>query len=370
MLPHIPPSLSLILSPPTPSHSPSINDDAHHGPTRPPLPPLPHLHLTRSQSTRRDRNTHARYPPDRNFIQSLHPMQYQQGQASGSGSSGGSGPSQQGQGQSHGQGEKSGPRPLRAPAPGPLNIGYSNHQAQGLSQLSQYQFQSQNQNQNQNQNNSSNNQYGQNVGYPPPNYPPRRPSGGNGTDISPFQNTTTSLPSGSASSSPINQFSFQNQHQQQQPPYINIDRAEPMGARPLPMAPIPSEPRMGHYSNYQTYPQPPQQQQHQGYDQWHPGQNHQQGQNDQISQSRRSTISNPSDHNMSRPSTSEAVKVKDMVKIEPPTLDEDDDEEKLDHRKRKRNRTIRSCVPCHNHKRKVCFFIGLNRSGELILVRS
>lgn len=27
--------------------------------------------------------------------------------------------------------------------------------------------------------------------------------------------------------------------------------------------------------------------------------------------------------------------------------------EKVDHRKRKRNRTIRSCVPCHNHKRKV-----------------
>ncbi|KIR74287.1 hypothetical protein I310_01889 [Cryptococcus deuterogattii CA1014] len=26
--------------------------------------------------------------------------------------------------------------------------------------------------------------------------------------------------------------------------------------------------------------------------------------------------------------------------------------EKVDHRKRKRNRTIRSCVPCHNHKRK------------------
>lgn len=26
---------------------------------------------------------------------------------------------------------------------------------------------------------------------------------------------------------------------------------------------------------------------------------------------------------------------------------------KMDHRKRKRNRTIRSCVPCHNHKRKV-----------------
>lgn len=30
-------------------------------------------------------------------------------------------------------------------------------------------------------------------------------------------------------------------------------------------------------------------------------------------------------------------------------------EDKVDHRKRKRNRTIRSCVPCHNHKRKVSF---------------
>jgi hypothetical protein len=29
------------------------------------------------------------------------------------------------------------------------------------------------------------------------------------------------------------------------------------------------------------------------------------------------------------------------------------EDEKMDHRKRKRNRTIRSCVPCHNHKRKV-----------------
>jgi hypothetical protein len=33
--------------------------------------------------------------------------------------------------------------------------------------------------------------------------------------------------------------------------------------------------------------------------------------------------------------------------------DEFEGEEKIDHRKRKRNRTIRSCVPCHNHKRKV-----------------
>jgi hypothetical protein len=55
---------------------------------------------------------------------------------------------------------------------------------------------------------------------------------------------------------------------------------------------------------------------------------------------------------MSRPSTSDAMKVKDMVKIEP-AMEEEEDEEKLDHRKRKRNRTIRSCVPCHNHKRKV-----------------
>ncbi|RSH86499.1 uncharacterized protein EHS24_004756 [Apiotrichum porosum] len=30
----------------------------------------------------------------------------------------------------------------------------------------------------------------------------------------------------------------------------------------------------------------------------------------------------------------------------------DNDDDKVDHRKRKRNRTIRSCVPCHNHKRK------------------
>ncbi|ORX35799.1 fungal-specific transcription factor domain-domain-containing protein [Kockovaella imperatae] len=32
--------------------------------------------------------------------------------------------------------------------------------------------------------------------------------------------------------------------------------------------------------------------------------------------------------------------------------DAPEEEEKMDHRKRKRNRTIRSCVPCHNHKRK------------------
>lgn len=33
-------------------------------------------------------------------------------------------------------------------------------------------------------------------------------------------------------------------------------------------------------------------------------------------------------------------------------------DENIDHRKRKRNRTIRSCVPCHNHKRKVGIFLA------------
>ena len=45
-----------------------------------------------------------------------------------------------------------------------------------------------------------------------------------------------------------------------------------------------------------------------------------------------------------------------MPKVEP--ADEDDDD-KMDHRKRKRNRTIRSCVPCHNHKRKVNHLLPL-----------
>ena len=40
------------------------------------------------------------------------------------------------------------------------------------------------------------------------------------------------------------------------------------------------------------------------------------------------------------------------------------EEEKMDHRKRKRNRTIRSCVPCHNHKRKVSWKPVKHRVGE------
>lgn len=42
-----------------------------------------------------------------------------------------------------------------------------------------------------------------------------------------------------------------------------------------------------------------------------------------------------------------------MTPLKTEVDDDDADEEKMDHRKRKRNRTIRSCVPCHNHKRKV-----------------
>jgi len=331
------PSLSLIISPPSPSN-------AHDRPLRP-------LESDIRSQIPTSRDTHASKVERPTVKQTLRIMQYNQGQAGGSGSNG--------QGQGQGQ-EKNGPRPLRAPAPGPLNIGYSTHQ-QNMSQMPQYQFQNQNQNQaqNQNQSQSNQNQYGGNVGYPtsyPAPGPGRRPSGGN--EISPFQTTGTSLPSGSANSSPITQFNYQHQ----QPPYMSIDRTEPMGARPLSM--IPSEPRMGHYSNYPTYPQS--QQLHQGYDQWQPGQNQgpQQG-NEQISQSRRSTLSNASEHNVSRPTTSDAVKVKDMVKIEP-AMDEEEDEEKLDHRKRKRNRTIRSCVPCHNHKRKVGHYTRL-RMGLIVV---
>lgn len=62
--------------------------------------------------------------------------------------------------------------------------------------------------------------------------------------------------------------------------------------------------------------------------------------------------------NGSRPGTAEGsngllspvqVKSERDIAVEPPEAEE----EKVDHRKRKRNRTIRSCVPCHNHKRKV-----------------
>ncbi|KAK8864494.1 hypothetical protein IAR55_001744 [Kwoniella newhampshirensis] len=46
-------------------------------------------------------------------------------------------------------------------------------------------------------------------------------------------------------------------------------------------------------------------------------------------------------------------KVKNEVDDDLMEIDnEGDGDEKMDHRKRKRNRTIRSCVPCHNHKRK------------------
>ncbi|WVQ99584.1 hypothetical protein IAU59_006720 [Kwoniella sp. CBS 9459] len=54
-----------------------------------------------------------------------------------------------------------------------------------------------------------------------------------------------------------------------------------------------------------------------------------------------------------KPLLKKAVKVEtsdEMMNIEHGM--DDDTDEKIDHRKRKRNRTIRSCVPCHNHKRK------------------
>lgn len=115
---------------------------------------------------------------------------------------------------------------------------------------------------------------------------------------------------------------------------------------------MPAEPRMGHYSNYQQYPPT--------FEQWQQPQGmpaQTQAEPNRNPSSRRSTISNPSDHERSsRPSTSDnkTKAGKDLVKIEPSPQEEDEDEadEKIDHRKRKRNRTIRSCVPCHNHKRK------------------
>ncbi|KAK4683649.1 hypothetical protein P7C73_g6585, partial [Tremellales sp. Uapishka_1] len=72
------------------------------------------------------------------------------------------------------------------------------------------------------------------------------------------------------------------------------------------------------------------------------------------SSSRRSTIgSKTTDEEETTGSDTEmrkqVVKERDMVKEE---LVEMEPGEKVDHRKRKRNRTIRSCVPCHNHKRK------------------
>jgi hypothetical protein len=141
---------------------------------------------------------------------------------------------------------------------------------------------------------------------------------------------------------------------QPHPPYINIDSGDPQQMSMAHMAP--AEPRMGHYSNYQSYQPYDQQQWQQAMPQM----------NEPGPSSRRSTISNSDHERTSRPSTSEnKSKAKDFVKIEPVPQedDEEDPEEKLDHRKRKRNRTIRSCVPCHNHKRKVCLsFLILNKT--------
>ena len=197
----------------------------------------------------------------------------------------------------------------------------------------------------------------------------RRPSesGGSRPDMrqTSYQSSApqnNSVGSGSASSSPVNRFSFGGL------PYMPMEGGGggggETGSNPNTSSMIPSEPRMGHYSNYQ-HPYPPPST---AYDpgQWQPpppppfdpnqSQQQQQHQGGQPS-SRRSTISNPSDHERpSRPSTSDAKNtMTPIVKVEPIPQEDDEDEkeEKMDHRKRKRNRTIRSCVPCHNHKRKV-----------------
>ncbi|BEJ13037.1 hypothetical protein CspHIS471_0302110 [Cutaneotrichosporon sp. HIS471] len=61
--------------------------------------------------------------------------------------------------------------------------------------------------------------------------------------------------------------------------------------------------------------------------------------------------------NGSRPNTSDGqllspIQVKSERDEVAPPVPAEEPEPKVDHRKRKRNRTIRSCVPCHNHKRK------------------
>jgi hypothetical protein len=63
------------------------------------------------------------------------------------------------------------------------------------------------------------------------------------------------------------------------------------------------------------------------------------------------------DANGSRPNTSEGqAQLLSPVQVkserEEAAAPAEEPEQKVDHRKRKRNRTIRSCVPCHNHKRK------------------
>ena len=262
---------------------------------------------------------------------------------------------QQQQQQHHGQ----------LPAPGALNVDYQPHNPSQVPSQYQYPFAGMS---------------GQNFTQPGFQMTIRRPSESGGPRPEMQQPSYHPAPpppnnnvgSGSASSSPVNRFSFAG------PPYLHMDNSggggEPsQNTNPNTSTMIPSEPKMGHYSNYQhPYPPPTT-----AYDpgQWQPppqlpfGPSQAQGGSGQGPSSRRSTISNPSDHERpSRPSTGDAkTQMTPMVKIEPiPQEDEEDEgEEKMDHRKRKRNRTIRSCVPCHNHKRKVsqeprCYSVNNN----------
>lgn len=64
-------------------------------------------------------------------------------------------------------------------------------------------------------------------------------------------------------------------------------------------------------------------------------------------------MSTPTAHNNQQPDFAEwTFKQEPSNSISGPSSAELIKEEPDDHRKRKRNRTIRSCVPCHNHKRK------------------
>ena len=151
-------------------------------------------------------------------------------------------------------------------------------------------------------------------------------------------------------------------------PFINVSSPAPPRRReslpsegrvPPPArtdAPVETEPRMG---QYMSYPQQPSQQTYE----WSslPAAT---SDNRGPLGSRRSTVSDHEGNAGTGPSGTEAPSEAGsrpnsprkapvfVPKVE--RLDEDDGEdEKIDHRKRKRNRTIRSCVPCHNHKRKV-----------------
>ena len=163
---------------------------------------------------------------------------------------------------------------------------------------------------------------------------------------------------------------------QQSGPFINVSSPAPPRRReslpgegrippPRTDVPVETEPRMG---QYMSYPQQPSQQTYEWPPLPPPA-----ADNRGPPGSRRSTVSDheanagtgPSGADVhseagSRPNSPPKSTSFQVPKIE--RVDEDDgEEEKIDHRKRKRNRTIRSCVPCHNHKRKVSTLVSHRR---------